>query len=134
MESRDFDELEIHQKVVEARLDSKLTKTIGNLKIEGDCRAANISSFPTYQVEPAGRPAECKHLADHCCIIWPGRSRRRLNTSTETVFKEKHGVLDPVTELTITSPYVDSRVDSNTCTMGNPMPESTLSPGQGLRI
>ncbi len=39
-----------------------------------------------------------------------------------------------MTELTITSPYVDSRVDSNTCTMSNPMPESTLSPRQGLRI
>ncbi len=28
--------------------------------------------------------------------------------------------------LTITSPYAESRVDSNTFTMGNPMPESTL--------
>jgi hypothetical protein len=37
-------------------------------------------------------------------------------------------------ELTITSPYVHSRVDSNTFTMGNPMPESTLSPCQGLWI
>jgi hypothetical protein len=27
----------------------------------------------------------------------------------------------------ITSPYVDSRVDSNTCTMGNPTLESTLT-------
>ncbi len=44
----------------------------------------------------------------------------------ETVFKEKHGVWDwdPIPELTITSPYGDS----NTCTMGDPMPESTLSP------
>jgi hypothetical protein len=30
-------------------------------------------------------------------------------------------------EFTITSPYVHVRVDSNTFTMGNPMPESTLS-------
>ncbi len=30
-------------------------------------------------------------------------------------------------KLTITSPYVHSRVDSNTFTMGNPMPESTLT-------
>jgi hypothetical protein len=30
-------------------------------------------------------------------------------------------------ELTITSPYAYSRVDSNTFTMGNPMPESTLT-------
>ncbi len=28
---------------------------------------------------------------------------------------------------TITSPYVHSRVDSNTFTTGNPMPESTLT-------
>jgi hypothetical protein len=42
--------------------------------------------------------------------------------NTETVFKEKLGVR----ELTMTSPYADSRVDSDTFTMGNPMPESTL--------
>jgi hypothetical protein len=30
-------------------------------------------------------------------------------------------------ELTITSPYVNSKVDSNTFTMGKPMPESTLT-------
>ncbi len=35
---------------------------------------------------------------------------------------------DSMPELTITSPYVHSRVDSNTITMGNPLPESTLSP------
>jgi hypothetical protein len=40
---------------------------------------------------------------------------------------EKHGVWDPIPELTITSPYVHSRVDSITFTMGNPMPESTLT-------
>jgi hypothetical protein len=39
-----------------------------------------------------------------------------------------------VLELNITSPYVDSRVDTNICTTSNPMPESTLSPSQGLRI
>jgi hypothetical protein len=32
-----------------------------------------------------------------------------------------------VPELTKTSPYVPSSVDSNTFTMGNPMPESTLT-------
>ncbi len=46
--------------------------------------------------------------------------------NTETVFKENLGVRDPVPALTITSPYADSRVGSNTFTMGNPMPESTL--------
>jgi hypothetical protein len=30
-------------------------------------------------------------------------------------------------QLSTTSPYVHSRVDSNAFTMGNPMPESTLS-------
>jgi hypothetical protein len=47
-------------------------------------------------------------------------------------------------ELTITSPNVHSRVDSNTFTLGigqpyarvdlKPLPESTLSPSQGLWI
>jgi hypothetical protein len=37
-------------------------------------------------------------------------------------------------ELNITSPNVDSKVDYNTFNMGNPMPESTLSPSQGQRI
>ncbi len=39
---------------------------------------------------------------------------------------------DPMPELTTTSPYVHSRVDSNTFTMGNPMPESTFYPSQGF--
>jgi hypothetical protein len=46
---------------------------------------------------------------------------------TEAEFKEKRGLWDPMPELTITSPYVHSRVDSNTFTMGNAMPESTLT-------
>ncbi len=41
---------------------------------------------------------------------------------------------DPMLELNITSPYVNSRVDTYVCTMSNSMPESTLSPSQGLRI
>ncbi len=52
---------------------------------------------------------------------------RRSNRSKEK--KKKHGALDPMPKLTITSPYVHSRVDSNTFTMGNPMPESTLTFG-----
>jgi hypothetical protein len=39
---------------------------------------------------------------------------------------ENMGVWDPMPELTITSPYVHSKVDSNTYIMGNPMPESTF--------
>ncbi len=34
--------------------------------------------------------------------------------------------------MTITSPYVQYKVDSNTFTMGNTMPESTPSPSQRL--
>ncbi len=40
----------------------------------------------------------------------------------EAESKEKHGAWDLMPELTITSPYVHSRVDSNTFTTGNPMP------------
>ncbi len=45
---------------------------------------------------------------------------------TEAEPKEKHVVWDPMPELTITSPFVHSRVEYNTFTMVNPMPESTL--------
>ncbi len=48
----------------------------------------------------------------------------------EAESKEKHGVWDLMPELTTTSPYVPSRVHYNTFTMGNPMPESTLTQGQ----
>ncbi len=44
---------------------------------------------------------------------------------SEAESKEKHGVWDPMPELTITSPSAHSRADSNTFTMDNPMPEST---------
>ncbi len=52
----------------------------------------------------------------------------QVRTVAEAESKEKHGVWDPMPDLTITSPYVQSRVDSNTFTMDNPRPESTLSP------
>jgi hypothetical protein len=41
-----------------------------------------------------------------------------------------YGPLMP--ELTITSPYVHSRVELQNITMGNPMPESNLSPVRGF--
>jgi hypothetical protein len=41
---------------------------------------------------------------EHCCRIQ----------------RKKNGVWEPMPELTITSPYVHSIVDSNTFTMGNP--------------
>jgi hypothetical protein len=43
----------------------------------------------------------------------------------EAESKEEHCVWDLLPELTITSPYVHSRADSNTFTTGNQMPEST---------
>ena len=50
-----------------------------------------------------------------------------MKAHPEAESKEKHGVWDPMPELTIISPYVNSRIDSNTFTMGNPMPESALT-------
>jgi hypothetical protein len=61
-------------------------------------------------------------------------TRGAAGMDPEAESKEKHGVWDPMPELTIFSPYVHTRVDSNTFIMGNPMPESTLSPSQGLWI
>ncbi len=55
------------------------------------------------------------------------------DTNSETVFKEKHSVMDPMPELTITSSYVDSRVHSKTCITGNPLPESTITLCQSRR-
>jgi hypothetical protein len=48
--------------------------------------------------------------------------------SSEAESKEKHGVCDPMPKLIITSPYVDSRDDSNTFPMGNPMPSRLYPP------
>jgi hypothetical protein len=63
-----------------------------------------------------------------------------VSVLSEAESKEKQGVWDPVPELTITSPYVHSRVDFNTFYHDqlyarvdlNPAPESTLFPGQRL--
>ncbi len=59
---------------------------------------------------------------------------KRQNADSEAEFKGKHGVWDPMPELIITSPnVVDAKVDSDTFTMGNPMPESTLTLCQSRR-
>jgi hypothetical protein len=47
-----------------------------------------------------------------------------LKHKSEDESKEKHGEWEPLPELTTISPYVDSRVDSTTFTMGNPMPKA----------
>jgi hypothetical protein len=57
-------------------------------------------------------------------VAVPKRGEGGLAESKENML---YGTWDPMPELTITSPYVYS----NTFTMGNPMPESTLSAQPG---
>jgi hypothetical protein len=47
---------------------------------------------------------------------------RQANTRGR--IERKHSLWDP---MLITSPYIHSRIDSNTINMGNPMPESTFT-------
>ncbi len=49
----------------------------------------------------------------------------------ETVFKEKHGVWDPMPELTITSPYVDSNI--STMGIGQPFVRVDFIPQSGAK-
>ncbi len=75
-------------------------------------------------------------------VFFPQEVSHGLYTAStpEAEFKEKHGVRDSMPELTLTLPYVHSRVDSNIFTIGNTMPKSTLTLWQsqlypqGLRI
>ncbi len=66
-----------------------------------------------------------------CYIQIPTKSKIRSAywrvPSTEAESKEKHGVWDPYAgvDCNLTSPYIHSRAESNTFTMGNPMPDST---------
>ncbi len=58
--------------------------------------------------------------AQHPRIFGRGHiGRGQINPASE-----KHGVWDPMPELTLTSPFVHS----NTFTLGNHMPESNVSP------
>jgi hypothetical protein len=75
--------------------------------------------FYMYRVVDSHRPSEI--FVPH---MGTSKSLVRIEQPSEAQSKEKHGVRDPMPELTITSSYVHS----NTFTMGNPMPESTLSP------
>ncbi len=78
----------------------------------------------------------CSRLLQHTLTPNDSLARDRI--------KEKYGVWDPMPELTLTSSYVHSRVNSNTFTMSNPtvyarvdrypMPELTFSPSQGIWI
>ncbi len=68
------------------------------------------------------------------------RTAKTIATTSvsEAESKEKHGVWDPMPELTITSPYVQSRLQHiyrlqpYARVYLNPMPESTLFPSHGL--
>jgi hypothetical protein len=48
------------------------------------------------------------------------------STQTQAESKEENGVWDPMPELTITSPYVYSRVYSNTFTMAIKQPYARI--------
>ncbi len=68
-------------------------------------------------------------ISVYCTVCGTVKALSAVPTETES--KEKHGVpyyrvWDPVPELTVTSPYVDSSVGLNTWTMGNTMPDSAL--------
>jgi hypothetical protein len=69
------------------------------------------------------------------CIFFSRRPSVAFSTAWDCI-KDKRGVWDLMPELTITSLYVHSRVDSNTAwdciqretwCMGNPIPESTFT-------
>jgi hypothetical protein len=62
--------------------------------------------------------------------LWFQTENRKFTHPTdkaEAESKEKHGVWEPMPELTTAFSYYHFRVDSNTFTVGNPMPESTLT-------
>jgi len=59
--------------------------------------------------------------------VTKGPASRLILSGSRRVSLQEHGVWGLMPELTKPSSYVDSRVDSSTFTMGNPMPESTLT-------
>jgi hypothetical protein len=72
------------------------------------------------------------NLSVGCCTVQWFHELRTLKRPN--LMNIVHGTLCRSWLYCISSPYVHSRVDYNTFTMGKPMPESTLSPSQGLRI
>ncbi len=74
------------------------------------------------------RDGSCNSKNEQCRWIILYWMPAVLGFLPEAESQEKHGVWDPVPELTITSPYVRFRVDSNTFTMGNPICQSRLYP------
>ncbi len=62
----------------------------------------------------------------------PGRSKLPKNNEYRGRIQRKTWCMGPYAVVDYNLPLVDSCVDSNTFTMGNPMPESTLSICQNL--
>jgi hypothetical protein len=92
------------------------------------CTASN-PTFVVFSIfRESAKPNWVTHTAAQSAVCATYEVKNYRNTEAE--YKEKHGVWDPMPELTMTSHYVDY----NTFTMGNPMPELTLSPSHGLRI
>ncbi len=60
-----------------------------------------------------------------------GEKTLDLTTSREAASKENPGVWDLLPELTITSPYVHSKVESNTFTIGKPYARVDFIPKSG---
>jgi hypothetical protein len=71
-----------------------------------------------------------RHVQRQHQPLWK-RHVQALQSASEAESKEKHGVWDPMPEMTITSPYVRSTVDSNTFTMDNPTPRVDFIPQSG---
>jgi hypothetical protein len=107
-----------------------------SISLKFDLWSALLGAPPPLPCASAAALAQCLSLPWNVCFLI------RRASSPEAESKEKHGFWDPMPELTINSHYVYiqrrlkqiyhgqpyARVDLN------PMPESTLSPGQGLRI
>jgi len=73
------------------------------------------------------------HFIFVCIFILKTYGRAAYSSCERPEAKSKEKLWDPMPELTY--PHLMSSPDpSNTFTMSNPMPESTLSPSQGLRI
>ncbi len=92
-------------------------------------RGKNISVTEFYS-SPKKANSEVQNGKNVFVLPWncSELNSERFSFREKTEFSENG---NPMPGLTITSPYVHSRVDSNTFAMGNPMPESALSSSQG---
>ncbi len=88
------------------------------------CRVLTVSTLSVDHVDT--RSIYVHWPSMQCIQIVKGIDEQRPNKKIKT------WCLGPYAGVYYTSPYVHSKVDSNTFTMGNPMSESTLSSSQGL--